>query len=138
MSIGIGIYARDSKGAVELYCHAFGLELGYHVLTEDGNYFHSELLKDGEPFIAVAEANDDNLPTGMNLSYDNPVEIGYTVKSKDELYRIFTILKEEGKVITDVCELPWSPLSTVVMDKFGVRWYITLPQHRPTDHENLL
>lgn len=138
MSIGIGIYAKNSKEAVELYCNVFGLELGYHVLNEDGNYFHSELLKDGELFLAVAEANDANLPNGMNLSYDNPVELGYTVKSTDEFYSIYSILKEEGKVITDVCEFPWSPLATVVMDKYGVRWYITLPQHRPTEEECLL
>lgn len=138
MSIGIGIYAKNSKEAVELYCNVFGLELGYHVLNEDGNYFHSELLKDGELFLAVAEANDVNLPNGMNLSYDNPVELGYTVKSTDEFYSIYSILKEEGKVITDVCEFPWSPLATVVMDKYGVRWYITLPQHRPTEEECLL
>ena len=54
MNIGIGVYAKNSKEAVELYCDVFGLELGYHVLNEDGNYFHSELLKDGEPFLAVA------------------------------------------------------------------------------------
>ena len=82
MSIGIGIYTKNSKEAVELYCNVFGLELGYHVLNEDGNYFHSELFKDGVPFLSVAEANDANLPSGMNLSYDNPVEMGYTVKSK--------------------------------------------------------
>ncbi len=138
MSIGIGIYTKNSKEAASLYCTAFGLELGYHVLNEDGNYFHSELLKDGEPFLAVAEANDANLPNGMNLSYDNPVEMVYTVQSKDEFYRISSILKEDGKVITDVCSFPWSPLATVVMDKYGVRWYITLPQHRPTDEECLL
>ncbi len=138
MSIGIGIYAKNSKEAIELYCNVFGLEVGYHVLNKDGNYFHSELLKDGEPFIVVAEANDTNLPNGMNLSYDNPIEMGYTVESKDEFYRIFSILEKEGKVITDVCELPWSPLATVIMDKFGARWYITLPQHYPTDEESLL
>lgn len=138
MSLGIGIYAKNSKEAVDLYCNTFGLELGYHVLNEDGNYFHSELLKDGVPFLAVAEANDANLPNGMSLSYDNPVEMGYTVMSEDEFYRIHSILKEEGKVITNICSFPWSPLATVVMDKFGVRWYITLPQHRPADEESLV
>lgn len=138
MSIGSGIYAKNSKGAVELYCNAFGLEIGYHVLNEDGNYFHSELLKDGEPFLAVAEAKDTNLPNDIKLSYVNPVEIGYTVQSEDEFYRIFSILKEEGKVITDVCSFPWSPLAAVVMDKYSVRWYITLPQHRPADEECLI
>lgn len=138
MSLGVGIYAKNSKEAVELYCNTFGLELGYHVLNEDGNYFHSELLKDGSPFLAVAEANDTNLPNGMSLSYDNPVEMGYTVMSEDEFYRIYSILKEEGKMITNICSFPWSPLATVVMDKFGVRWYITLPQHRPADEESLV
>lgn len=138
MSLGIGIYAKNSKEAVDLYCNTFGLELGYHVLNEDGNYFHSELLKDGAPFLAVAEANDTNLPNGMSLSYDNPVEMGYTVMSEDEFYRIYSILKEEGKMITNICSFPWSSLATVVMDKFGVRWYITLPQHRPADEESLV
>ena len=93
-------------------------------------------MKDGEPFIAVAEANDWNIPNGMSLSHDNPIELGYTVKSKDEFYRIFSILKKEGKVIIDVCEFPWSPLAAVVMDKFGVKWYITLPQHYPTEKDS--
>ena len=138
MSLGIGIYAKNSKEAVDLYCKTFGLEIGYHVLNKDGNYFHSELLKDGAPFLAVAEANDANLPNGMSLSYANPVEMGYTVMSEDEFYRIYSILKEEGKMITNICSFPWSPLATVVMDKFGVRWYITLPQHRPADEESLV
>lgn len=137
MSIGIGVYAIGSKEAVELYCNAFGLELGYHVLNEDGNYFHSELLKDGEPFLAVAEVNNENRPDAMDLSHNNPVELGYTVESKDEFDRIFAVLKEEGRVIIDPCTLPWSPLATVVMDRFGVRWYITLPQHRPVDQESV-
>lgn len=131
MSIGLGIYAKNSREAVALYCSVFGLELGYHVLDDEGNYFHSELLKDGAPFLAVAEANDANLPNGMSMEHDNPVELGYTVESEDEFYQIFSSLKEKGKIITEVCSFPWSPLAAVVMDKFGVRWYITLPQHRP-------
>lgn len=121
MNIGIGVYAKKSREAVELYCDAFGLELGYHVLNEDGNYFHSELLKDGEPFLAVAEANDKDLPNGMDLSYVNPVELGYTVESRDEFERVFQMLRQDGRVVLDPCELPWSPLATIVMDKFGVR-----------------
>ncbi len=53
------------------------------------------------------------------------------VHTKDDLYRIYNSLKTEGRVIMEICELPWSPLAATVMDRFGVRWYITLPQHRP-------
>ena len=87
MSIGIGVYAIGSKEAVELYRNAFGLELGYHVLNEDGNYFHSELLKDGEPFLAVAEVNNENRPDAMDLSHNNPVELGYTSLSAPLMLR---------------------------------------------------
>jgi PhnB protein len=69
----------------------------------------------------------------MDLSYVNPVELGYTVESRDEFERVFQMLRQDGRVVLDPCELPWSPLATIVMDKFGVRWYITLPQHRPED-----
>ena len=131
MGIGIGIYTKNSKEAVTFYCNVFELELDYHVLDNEGNYFHAELLKDGDPLLAISEANDANLPNGFSLSYSNPVELGYTVNSDNEFYRIVSILKEEGKVITEVCSFPWSPLAAVIMDKFGVRWYITLPQHRP-------
>lgn len=129
--IGIGIYTKNSKEAVALYCNVFGLELGYHVLNKDGNYFHSELMKDGVTFLSVAESNENNI----DLSYNNPVELGYTVKSEEEFNRISSLLKEDGRILVDVCEMPWSPLATVIMDKYGVRWYITLPQHRPTDEE---
>lgn len=131
MGIGIGIYTKNSKEAVTFYCNVFELELDYHVLDNEGNYFHAELLKDGDPLLAISEANDANLPNGFSLSYSNPVELGYTVNSDNEFYRIVSILKEEGKVITEVCSFQWSPLAAVIMDKFGVRWYITLPQHRP-------
>ena len=30
--IGVGLYVTGSMEAVKLYCDAFGMELGYHVL----------------------------------------------------------------------------------------------------------
>lgn len=137
MGLEIGVYARNSKEAVALYCDVFALEIGYHVLDKEENYFHAELMKDGEPFIAVAQTSDAKLPDGVSLPPHNPVELGYTVQSQEEFYRIFSALKSGGEVLMDVCELPWSPLATTVMDRFGVRWYLTLPQHRPENDEYL-
>lgn len=133
MSFEIGIYTKNSKEAIAFYCNIFDLELGYHVQNADGSFFHAELMKNGAPFLAVAEANAANLPNGMNLLYDNPVELGYTVMSEDEFYRMDSILKDGGKILSEIRSLPWSPLATVIQDKFGVRWYLTLPQHRPED-----
>jgi len=52
---------------------------------------------------------------------------------RDELLHAFNILTKEGKVTMDICELPRSPCAAEVVDKFGVRWYLTVPQHRPPE-----
>lgn len=124
--IGIGLYVNNSIEAVKMYQLAFNLELGYHVLNEDGSYFHSELYKEGEEILSVVES-----PSCVSTA--NTVQLGFTFDGRDELLRAFNILNREGKVLMDVCELPWSPCAAEVMDKFGIRWYLTVPQHRPPD-----
>jgi len=51
--IGVGIYVKNSSKAIEMYKTAFGLELGYRVLNNDGTYYHLELMKNGERFCCV-------------------------------------------------------------------------------------
>lgn len=125
--LGVGIYVKNSPKAVELYKSAFGLELGYHVLNADSTYFHSELMKDGQGFCSVVEAKDAEYP---NYS---PVELDYTFETREALEHAFSVLKAEGTVKLDICELPWSPCAAIVVDCFGVRWYLTLAQHKPAD-----
>lgn len=125
--IGIGIYVKDSPAAVALYQAAFGLELGYHVLNEDGTFFHSELSRQGVPFCSVVEAKQDT------FAQLHPIELGVEFSSRDELLKAFTLLSDEGRVELDVCELPWSPCAAIVADRFGVRWFLSMPQHRPAD-----
>ncbi len=125
--LGVGIYVKNSLKAVELYKSAFGLELGYHVLNDDGTYYHSELTKDGEEFCSVVEAKD-----AKSVVY-NPVQLGHTFETRGELEHAFSVLKDGGKVEMDICELPWSTCAAIVTDCFGVNWYLTLRQHRPSD-----
>ncbi len=125
--IGIGIYVKNSPKAIEMYKAAFGLELGYHALNNDGTYYHSELMKNGEGFCCVVEAERDT------YTDRNPVELGVTFNTRDELEQAFQILRNNGKIELDICELPWSPCAAIVTDCFGVKWYLSLPQHRPAD-----
>ena len=125
--LGVGLYVNNSPEAVKTYMAAFGLELGYHVLNSDGTYFHSELSKDGRPFCSVVEA-------GKNVSLSgNPVQLGYTFSSRSELEHAITILSDGGVIELDICELPWSPCAAIVTDRFGVNWFLSLPQHMPPD-----
>ncbi|MBE5800261.1 MAG: hypothetical protein E7321_09985 [Clostridiales bacterium] len=125
--IGIGIYVKNSPKAIALYQSAFGLALGYHVLNKDGTYFHSELNRNGEPFCSVVEAKQDT------YTDRHPIELGIDFDTRDELERAFTLLSDEGKVDMALCELPWSPCAAIVTDPFGVRWFLTMPQHRPAE-----
>ena len=124
--IGIGLYVNNSIEAVKIYQDAFGLTLGYHVLNDDGTFFHSELDKDGKPMLSVVQSF---APAGTN----NPVQLGVTFDDKKELLHAFELLKKAGAVTMDLCELPWSPCAAEVVDKFGIRWYLTLTQHRPDE-----
>ena len=125
--IGIGIYVKDSPRAIALYQNAFGLELGYHVLNKDGTYFHSELNRHNEPFCSVVEAKQDT------YTERQPIELGVTFDTRAELEHAFTLLSECGRVDLPICELPWSPCAAIVNDHFGVRWFLSLPQHKPAD-----
>ncbi|NLY21520.1 MAG: hypothetical protein GXZ08_09600, partial [Tissierellia bacterium] len=43
------------------------------------------------------------------------------------------ILSKDGIVKEPIGALPWTPCAATVIDKFGVCWYITCPQHRPPE-----
>lgn len=123
---GIGIYVKGSVEAARLYCEAFGLTLGYHVLNGDGSYFHSELVKGGGPALSVVEAE-------APAPHGNPIELGYTFDTREQLEKAFSLLKEGGTARLAPQELPWSPLAATVTDRFGVNWFLSLPQHRPPE-----
>ncbi|MBQ4265255.1 MAG: hypothetical protein IJB85_07060 [Clostridia bacterium] len=125
--IGIGIYVKNSPKAISLYQAAFGLELGYHVLNKDGTYFHSELLRHSKPFCSVVEAKQDT------YADNHPIELGVNFDTRNELERAFTLLSDGGRVHMEIGELPWSPCAAIVSDQFGVKWFLTMPQHKPAE-----
>jgi len=126
MQIGYGLYVKNSAEAVELYIEAFGLELGYHVKNPDGSYFHSELYKNGKEVISVVEGSG-------NASKENIVQLGVTLDDEAEVQKVYELLSAEGTVEMPIGPLPWSPCAAAVIDKFGVWWYITAPQHHPPE-----
>lgn len=125
--IGVGIYVKNSPKAISLYQSAFGAELGYHVLNKDGTYFHAELHRNGESFCSVVEAKRDT------YADQHPIELGVDFDTRDQLELAFTLLAEGGRVEMEICELPWSPCAAIVCDQFGVKWFLSMPQHRPAD-----
>ena len=126
MTIGVGIYVKNSAEAVELYKKAFGLELGYHVKNPDGSYFHSELYKGDKELLSVVEATDD-------LSGKERVQLGIEFESEAELRKAFALLIEGGTIETPIGPLPWSNCAAALTDKFGIRWYFSAGSHYPEE-----
>lgn len=128
-TIGVGLCVSDSVAAVKMYTKAFGLTLGYHVLNDDGTYFHSELYKGDEEVLDVVQA-----PTPK--ATDIPVQLGFVFDDKDALVRAYELLCEGGRTLMELCSVPWSDCCVEVEDRFGVRWFLTLPMHQPSDDFN--
>ncbi|MBQ8618744.1 MAG: hypothetical protein IJ418_14700 [Clostridia bacterium] len=126
VSIGHTIYVKCSAQAVPLYQEVFGLALGYHVKNADGGFFHSELCSGEQPVLCIAETSEAQ-PT------NNIVCLGMTLENADAVRRAFTQLSDGGTVRMALTKLPWSPCCAEVIDRFGVWWYLTAPQHRPDD-----
>ena len=126
MQIGYGLHFKNSVEAVDLYMKVFGLELGYHVKNSDGTYFHSELYKSGKEVLSVVECSN-------NDAKENTVQLGITFDNEAEVRKAYALLSAEGTVKTSIGPLPWSPCAADVIDKFGVWWYITAPQHYPPE-----
>jgi len=126
VKIGHGLYVKNSVDAVEFYKEVFGLELGYHVKNPDGTYFHSELYKNGKEILSVVEAANNDIK-------EQTVQLGVTFGDETEVKKVYALLSEGGIIKTPIGPLPWSPCAAEVIDKFGVWWYITAPQHQPPD-----
>lgn len=126
MHIGTGLYVKDSAAAVALYQKAFGLTLGYHVKNPDGSFFHSELYRDGEEIFSVVEAQGAQQP-------DHTVQVSMILDTEEEVHNAFALLQEGGVVETPLAPMPWSPCAAVVLDRFGVWWYLSAPQHHPPE-----
>lgn len=125
ISIGYGIYVKGSDKAVEFYQKVFRLELGYNVKNPDGTYYHSELCMDGKPMMSVVESKS----TGE----EKLVQLGVEFDSEEEVKTAYELLIEDGKILTPLGPLPWTPCAAEVVDKFGVWWYISACSHRPPD-----
>lgn len=131
MSLGVTLYIFNSVEAVDFYCDAFGMNVGYNVKHADGSYLHAELCKDQTEGFAVSESSDINTRESMLIAQQPTVSLGMNLANDVELHHAYKKLSENGHVLRTLGSLPWSPLSADVVDKYGVCWYIYVSQHRP-------
>lgn len=110
-------YVKGSKEAVDLYLKAFPATLGFHVMSEDGTYYHSEIDISGH-VLAVSEFTAEQSITGNTMQFCLHFDVGeeYIIEQAYEL------LKEGAVINYPLGPCDFSPLMTDITDKFGVRW----------------
>lgn len=109
-------YVRGSVEAVALYQKAFGTELGFHVKSPDGTYYHAELDVFGQ-ILAVAEKSDATI-TGDTMQFCLHFDFG----DEDTVKRAYELLVEGGQVLVPLGPCDFSPYASDFIDRFGVRW----------------
>ena len=128
MKLGATLYIADSHGAVDFYCEAFGLELGYHEMNPDGTYLHAALLRDGNEIFAVSESRNDAfvecMVHGTSLVDRPTMSYGIDFPNEEELRKAYAMLIEGGNILNPIGPLPWCRCAADVVDKYGVYWYI--------------
>lgn len=61
------------------------------------------------------------------LKVGNNFHISIVAKDKAEADRAFAALSEGGKVTMPIANAPWGPYFGMCVDRFGVRWMVSLP-----------
>ena len=120
MTLGATLYVNNSVEAARTYCDAFNMTIGYHVFYEDGTYLHAEIEKASQCGFAVSESHDVAASAAMIAAQQPTMSLGLNLDNDDELRHAFEILSQGGHVIRELGELPWSPLSADLVDRFGV------------------
>jgi uncharacterized glyoxalase superfamily protein PhnB len=131
MNLGATLYVKNSIEAVQFYIDAFGMSLGYNAYNPDGTFLHAELEKDGISVFAVSENYENDLLPMMLTTNRPTMSYGINLDNNDELNHAYKSLSQGGHILREMGELPWSPCSADVVDKYGVYRYIFVSQHRP-------
>lgn len=122
------VYVKNSIEAVEMYCSAFGAEVTFEIRNEANDaYAHCELSVQGEPFLAVSEAeNPCDISVIHREKWQTMTFNVFEMGSSEAVHRAFQVLSSGGVVINPVKEVPWSKCCATVIDKYGVCWWIAV------------
>lgn len=131
MTLGATLYVRNSLEAAKFYCDAFNMTIGYSAKNENGTFLHAELEKNGKSVFAVSETTDELFREKVLVAKQPTMSLGIDLDNNEELYYAYSEVIKDGHILRSIGELPWSPCSADVVDKYGVCWYIYVSQHKP-------
>ena len=120
------VYVMNSMEAAESYCRAFGAEVTFAIQNDAQTaYEHCELSVNGEPILAVAEAQTPYDVSAIHrMKWQTMTFNAFELGSEDAVKNALAVLRDGGVVLEEIHELPWSKCCATVMDRYGVCWWV--------------
>ena len=117
---------KNREEAITYYKNIFGMEEIYH-------HMEMKLQIIGKFFFGISEVSEEQHEAYIKaISPKNPILCSWAeFETEVELRKAYGLLSAEALFAEDLKPLPWSPCSAMVIDRYGVSWYLSLPQHRP-------
>jgi len=121
------LFVENVEDAFEFYKNALGMEAvshhGYDILSLNGEHFYN---------IFEAPAEEHDILAQTTFKSRHRLFTGIELTTKAEVHHAVNVLTAGGgKIIDPPKPLPWSPCAADVLDKYGVKWFISLPQLAP-------
>jgi PhnB protein len=124
-------FQDNCKEAMSFYQELFGGELEIMPISESpAKDQFPENLHDQILHATLTHGNFNLMASDMcgqgELNQGNSVELSLDCSSKKEIEHLYHKLSEGGQVIQKLEPQFWGGLFAMVMDKFGVRWMLSL------------
>ncbi len=122
------VYVNHSLEAAQAYCDAFGAEVTFAIMNEDGTaYAHCELSVQGEGMLALAEASGPcDVQQIHRMRWSTMTFNAFELGSEARVRHALDVLRQGGVVLEEIHALPWSSCCATVIDRWGVCWWIAI------------
>lgn len=128
-------FTDNCRDAMQFYQELFGGDLEMMKISESPakNQFPKEVqehilhssLKNGDFFLMASDT------CGMGeIKQGNSVELNLNCTSEEEINHLYNELSRGGKILDELKKQFWGALFAMVVDRFGVRWMLSLEMEK--------
>lgn len=121
MRVALQAYVKNSIEAVGFYQKAFGAALGYNVRNPDNTFMHAELNVNNENLLLLSELTGDAV-IGNTMQFC----VMFGSENVEAVKNAYQVLSEGGQILYSLGPSSWSECMADIIDKFGLRWYISV------------
>ena len=123
------LFVVNMEETFNFYKSALGMELvlhhGYDILSLNGEHFFNI-------FEAPTEEHDMLAQTTFKSRHRLYANVELTTEGEVR-HSVDVLTADGGKILDPPRPLPWSPCAADVVDKYGVKWFISLPMLAPPE-----